>query len=102
MGHKGVTPPSTNYAALSILLGAARAAGLHHDAIDRIYQSIDPDGYEDALYDQVANLQEFDDEDADGRWTDCRNSTVSFPAEALLRFRTCTLQNSFRSQHLAC
>ena len=27
---------------------------------------IDPDGYADALYDQAADLQEFDDEDADG------------------------------------
>ena len=51
MGHEaeelGVTPPSTNYAALSILLGEARDAGLPHEAIDRIYQAIDPDGYEE-------------------------------------------------------
>ena len=70
MGHKteelGVTPPSINYGALRILLGAARDAGLHHDVIDRIYQAIDPDGYADALYDRAADLQEFDDEDADG------------------------------------
>ena len=70
MGHKaeelGVTPPSINYGVLRILLGAARDAGLHHDVIDRIYQAIDPDGYADALYDQAADLQEFDDEDADG------------------------------------
>ena len=70
MGHKteelGVTPPSINYGALRILLGAARDAGLHHDVIDRIYQAIDPDGYADALYDRAAGLQEFDDEDADG------------------------------------
>ena len=30
------------------------------------------------------DLREFGDEDADGAWTDCRDSTVSFPAEALL------------------
>ena len=70
MGHKaeelGVTPPSINYDALRILLGAARDAGLHHDVIDRIYQAIDPDGYAEALYDQAADLQEFDDADADG------------------------------------
>ena len=70
MGHEaeelGVTPPSTDYAALSILLGAARAAGLPHDAIDRIYQAIDPDGYEEARYEQAADLLEFGDEDADG------------------------------------
>ena len=70
MGHKaeelGVTPPSINYGVLRILLGAARDAGLHHDVIDRIYQAIDPDGYAEALYDQAADLQEFDDEDADG------------------------------------
>ena len=70
MGHRaeelGVTPPSINYDALRILLGAARDAGLHHDVIDRIYQAIDPDGYADALYGQAADLQEFDDEDADG------------------------------------
>ena len=70
MGHEAEeldgTPPSINYAALSILLGAARAAGLHHEAIDRIYQAIDPDGYEEELYDQAADLQEFDDEDTDG------------------------------------
>ena len=70
MGHEaeelGVTPPSTDYAALSILLGAARDAGLPHEAIDRIYQAVDPGGYEDALYEQAADLREFGDEDADG------------------------------------
>ena len=70
MGHEagelGVTPPSTDYATVSILLGEARAAGLPHEAIDRIYQAIDPDGYEDALYEQAAGLREFGDEDADG------------------------------------
>ena len=70
MGHEaeelGVTPPSTNYAALSILLEAARDAGLHHDAIDRIYQAIDPDGYEEALYEQAVDLREFGDAAADG------------------------------------
>ena len=70
MGHKaeelGVTPPSANYGALSILLGAALDAGFHHDIIDRIYQAIDPDGYADELYGQAAELPEFDDEDADG------------------------------------
>ena len=70
MGHKaeelGATPPSVNYGVLRILLGAARDAGLHHDVIDRIYQAIDPGGYAEALYGQAADLQEFDDEDADG------------------------------------
>ena len=70
MGHEaeelGVTPPSTDYATVSILLGEARDAGFPHDAIDRIYQAIDPDGYEDALYEQAADLREFGDEDADG------------------------------------
>ena len=28
-----------------------------HDAIDRIYQAIDPDGYEDALYEQAAGVR---------------------------------------------
>ena len=70
MGHEaeelGVTPPSTDYATVSILLGAARAAGLPHEAIDRIYQAIDPDGYAEALYEQAADLREFGGEDADG------------------------------------
>ena len=70
MGHEaeelGVTPPSTDYATVSILLGAARAAGLPHEAIDRIYQAIDPDGYAAALYEQAADLREFGDEEADG------------------------------------
>ena len=70
MGHAaeelGVTPPSTNYAALSILLGEARDAGLPHEAIERIYQAIDPDGYEEELYEQAADLLEFGSEDADG------------------------------------
>ena len=70
MGHEaeelGVTPPSTDYATVSILLGEARAAGLPHEAIDRIYQAIDPDGYEEERYNQAADLREFDDEDADG------------------------------------
>ena len=69
MGHEaeelGVTPPSTNYATVSILLGEARDAGLPHDAIDRIYQAIDPDGYEEERYEQAADLREFGDEDAD-------------------------------------
>ena len=70
MGHEaeelGVTPPSTDYATVSILLEAARDAGFPHDAIDRIYQAIDPDGYEEGLYEQAADLREFGDEDADG------------------------------------
>ena len=70
MGHEaeelGVTLPSTDYATVSILLEAARDAGLHHDAIDRIYQAIDPDGYEAGLYEQAVDLLEFGDEDADG------------------------------------
>ena len=70
MGHEaeelGVTPPSTDYATVSIPLGAARAAGLHHDAIDRIYQAIDPDGYAEERYEQAVDLLEFGGEDADG------------------------------------
>ena len=70
MGHEaeelGVTPPSTDYATVSILLGAARAAGLPHEAIDRIYQAIDPDGYAEERYEQAVDLLEFGDEDADG------------------------------------
>ena len=70
MGHEakalGVTPPSTNYATVSILLGEARAAGIPHEAVDRIYQVIDPDGYEEERYEQAADLLEFGDEDAGG------------------------------------
>ena len=70
MGHEaeelGVTPPSTDYATLSILLGEARAAGFPHDVIDRIYQAIDPDGYSEEQYEQAADLREFGEEDADG------------------------------------
>ena len=70
MGHEaeelGVTPPSTDYATLSILLGEARDAGLPHEAIDRIYQAIDSDGYAEERYEQAVDLQEFGDEDADG------------------------------------
>ena len=69
MGHEaeelGVTPPSTDYTTVSILLGEARAAGLPHEAIDRIYQAIDPDGYAEERYEQAADLREFGDEDAD-------------------------------------
>ena len=70
MGHRadelGVTPPSINHGALRTLLGAALDGGFHHDVIDRIYQAMDPEGYAEALYGQAADLQEFDDEDADG------------------------------------
>ena len=70
MGHEaeelGVTPPSTDYATVSILLGEARDAGLPHEAIDRIYQAIDPDGYAEERYEQAVDLLEFGDEDADG------------------------------------
>ena len=70
MGHEaeelGVTPPSTDYATVSILLGAARDAGFPHDAIDRIYQAIDPDGYAEERYEQAVDLLEFGGEDADG------------------------------------
>ena len=70
MGHEagelGVTPPSTDYATVSILLGEARDAGLPHEAIDRIYQAIDPDGYEEERYEQAVDLLEFGDEEVDG------------------------------------
>ncbi len=70
MGHEagglGVTPPSTDDATVSILLGAARAAGLPHEAIDRIYQAIDPDGYAEEQYEQAVDLREFGDEEVDG------------------------------------
>ena len=70
MGHEagelGVTPPSTNYATVSILLGEARVAGLPHEAIERIYQAIDPDGYEEERYEQAVDLLEFGDEEVDG------------------------------------
>ena len=70
MGHEagelGVTPPSTNYATVSILLGEARAAGLPHEAIERIYQAIDPDGYAEERYEQAVDLREFGDEEVDG------------------------------------
>ena len=70
MGHEaeelGVTPPSTDYATVSILLEAARDAGFPHDAIDRIYQAVDPDGYEEEQYEQAVDLREFGDEDAAG------------------------------------
>ena len=70
MGHEaeelGVTPPSTDYATVTILLGEARAAGLPHEAIDRIYQAIDPDGYEEERYEQAVDMLELGDEYADG------------------------------------
>ena len=70
MGHEaeklGVTPPSTDYTTVSILLGEARAAGLPHEAIDRVYEAIDPDGYEEERYEQAVDLLEFGGEDADG------------------------------------
>ena len=65
MGHGsealGVTPPSTDHTTVSILLGEAHAAGLPHEAIDRIYQAIDPDGYEEERYEQAVDLLEFGD-----------------------------------------
>ena len=70
MGHEaeelGVIPPSTDYATVSILLGEARAAGLPHEAIDRIYQAIDPDGYAEERYEQAVDLLEFGDAAAAG------------------------------------
>ena len=70
MGHEaealGVTPPSTDDTTVSILLGEARAAGFPHEAIDRIYQAIDPDGYEEERYEQAVDLLEFGGEDAGG------------------------------------
>ena len=70
MGHEaeelGVTPPSIDYATVSILLGEARDAGFPHEAIDRIYQAIDPDGYAEERYEQAVDLREFGDEDAEG------------------------------------
>ena len=33
---------------------------------DRIYQAIDPDGYEEERYEQAVDLLEFGDENADG------------------------------------
>ena len=70
MGHEaetlGVTLPSTDYATVSILLGEARAGGFPHEIIDRIYQAMDPDGYEEERYEQAVDPLEFGDEDADG------------------------------------
>ena len=70
MGHEaeelGVTPPSTDYTTVSILLREARAARLSHEAIERIYRAIDPDGYEEERYEQAVDLLELGDEDADG------------------------------------
>ena len=51
---------------MSILLGEAGDAGFPHDAIDRIYQAIDPDGYEEERYEQAVDLLEFGDAAADG------------------------------------
>ena len=51
---------------MSILLGEARAAGFPHEVIDRIYQAIDPDGYEEERHEQAVDLLEFGDEDAGG------------------------------------
>ena len=69
MGHEaeelGVTPPSTDYATVSILMGEARAAALPHEAIDRICQAIDPFGYEEERYEQAVDLLELGDEDPD-------------------------------------
>ena len=55
----GVTPPSIDYATVSILLGDALAAGFPHEAID-------PDGYEEERYEQAVDLLEFGEEDVDG------------------------------------
>ena len=70
MGHEaealGVTPPSTDYTTVSILLGEAHAAGLPHEIIDRIYQAIDPDGYEEERYEQAVELLEFGGGDTAG------------------------------------
>ena len=69
MGHEaetlGVTLPSTDHTTVSILLAEARAAGLPHEAVDRICQVIDPDGYEEERYEQAVDLLEFGGEDAD-------------------------------------
>ena len=70
MGHEaeklGVTPPSTDYATVSILLGEARSVGFPHEAIERIYQAIDPEWYEEERYEQAVDLLEFGGEDAAG------------------------------------
>ena len=70
MGHEaealGVTLPSTDHTTVSILLGEALAAGLPHEVVDRIYQAIDPDGYEEERYEQAVDLLEFGGGDADG------------------------------------
>ena len=88
MGHEsealGVTLPSTDHTTVSILLGEARAAGLPHEAIDRIYQAIDPDGYEEERYEQAVDLLEFGDAAAgaldglphfDGEFSSLRDSS---------------------------
>ena len=89
MGHEaeelGVTPPSTDYATVSILLGE---------------RSVMPDSPTRPLTAFTRPLTRTGMKKSDtsrlwicwssvtktptGRWTDCRDSTVSFPAEALL------------------
>ena len=66
MGHDaedlGVTLPATNHEAVQTLLRVALEAGFHHDAIDRIHQFMDPQGYEDALYARVMAGEDVDDD----------------------------------------
>ena len=88
IGHEGeelgVTPPSTDYATVSILLGAARAAGLPHEALTAFTRRLTRTGMQKSDTSRLRICRSSVTKTPTGRWTDCRDSTVSFPAEALL------------------
>ena len=88
MGHEaeelGVTPPSTDYATVSILLEAARDAGFPHDALTAFTRPLTRTGMQKSDTNRLRICGSSVTKTPTGGWTDCRDSTVSFPAEALL------------------
>ena len=88
MGHEaeelGVTPPSTDYATVSILLGEARAAESPTRPLTAFTRPLTRTGMKKSDTSRLWICWSWVTNTPTGCWTDCRVSTVSFPAEALL------------------
>ena len=88
MGHEaeelGVTPPSTDYATVSILLEEAVLPDSPTRPLTAFTRPLTRTGMKKSNTSRLRICGSSVRKTPTGRWTDCRDSTVSFPAEALL------------------
>ena len=88
MGHEAEeldgTPPSINYAALSILLGRPALPDSPTRPLTAFTRPLTRTGMKKSYTTRLRICRSSMTKTPTGRWTNCRDSTVSFPAEALL------------------